>query len=356
MKVSFPHMGNYYPAFKSLMENLGCEVLVPPSTSRKTMELGARYAPEFSCLPFKINLGNYIEALDLGADVLFQAGRAGPCRYGLYGEVQKEILEDLGYNFRMQELFPEFSLFSFIKGLKGLNPEATIFQMAKAALITIKKINLIDEMEHLVRKLRAYEVKKGEADKVFTKALERVDEARTLREIRAARRRILKRFRAIKKDETRSPLKIAIVGELYVVMEPFSNSDIERKLGQMGVEVFRPLCLSQILRHVLFFWEYRDITRKGREFIDYELGAHGGHSVGHTVEFSKKDFQGVIHIYPLGCLPEVSARSILDKVREKLNIPLMHLSFDEQTGEAGIQTRLEAFIEMLERKKIVYSI
>jgi len=70
MKVSFPHMGNYYPAFKSLMENLGCEVLVPPSTSRKTMELGARYAPEFSCLPFKINLGNYIEALDLGADVV----------------------------------------------------------------------------------------------------------------------------------------------------------------------------------------------------------------------------------------------------------------------------------------------
>lgn len=351
MKVSFPHMGNYYPAFKSLIENLGCEVLVPPPTSKKTMELGAKYAPEFSCLPFKINLGNYIEALELGADVLCQAGGAGPCRYGFYGEVQKEILQDLGYNFRMQELFPEFGLFSFIKGLKSLNPEVSIFQMAKDALITIKKIDLIDEMEHLTRKLRAYEVKKGEADKVFARALKWVDEARTLKEIRGARKRIFKRFKAIKKDETRSPLKIGIVGELYVVMEPFSNLDIEKKLGEMGVEVFRPLCLSQIVRHALFSWQYRSITRKGKEFIDYELGAHGGHSVGHTVEFSQKNFQGVIHIYPFGCLPEVSARCILDKVREKLNIPLMHLSFDEQMGEAGMQTRLEAFIEMLERKR-----
>jgi len=353
MKISFPHMGSYYPAFKSLMENLGAQVLVPPPISKKTVELGTRYAPEFACLPFKINLGNFIEALNSGADVLFQAGRPGPCRYGFYGEVQKEILQNLGYNFRMQELFPGNSLLSFLKGLKGLNPDVTFPQILKAALITIKKINLIDEMEHLRRKLRAYEIKKGEADKVFEKALRWIEEAKSLKEIKNTRKKILKRFKTIERDETKLPLKIAIVGELYVVMEPFVNLNIEKKLGEMGVEVYRPLCLSEIIRQAVFFWEYQNITRKGKEFIDYELGAHGGHSVGRTVEFSKRGFEGVIHIYPLGCLPEVSARSILDKVREKLNIPLLHLSFDEQTGDAGMQTRLEAFVEMLERRRVI---
>jgi len=353
MKISFPHMGNYYPAFESLMEKLGCQALVPPPITKKTIELGTRYAPEFACLPFKINLGNFIEALNLGTDVLFQAGRRGPCRYGFYGEVQREILQNLGYNFRLQELFPGNSLFSFIKGLKGLNPDVTFSQILRAALITIKKINLIDEMEHLRRKLRAYEIKKGEVDGVFEKALKWLEEAKNLKELKGTRKRILKRFKAIKRDETKSPLKIAIVGELYIVMEPFANLDIEKKLGEMGVEVYRPLCLSEIIRQAVFFWEYRNVTRKGKEFIDYELGAHGGHSIGRTVEFSKSNFEGIIHIYPLGCLPEVSARTILDNVREKLDIPLLHLSFDEQTGEAGMQTRLEAFIEMLERKRII---
>jgi len=353
MKISFPHMGNYYVAFKSLMENLNCEAVLPPPISKKTIELGARYAPEFACLPFKINLGNFIEALNLGTDVLFQAGRPGPCRYGFYGEVQKEILQNLGYNFRMQELFPGNSLLSFIKGLKGLNSDVPLPQVIRAALITIKKINLIDEMEHLRRKLRAYEAKKGEADELFNAALRWVEEAKSLKEIKDIRKRIMKRFEAIKRDETKSPLKIAIVGELYVVMEPFANLDIEKKLGEIGVEVYRPLCLGEIIREAVFFWEYRSVTRKGKAFIEYELGAHGGHSVGRTVEFSKRNFEGVIHIYPFGCLPEVSARSILDRVREELDIPLLHLSFDEQTGEAGMRSRLEAFIEMLERRKVI---
>lgn len=352
MKISFPHMGNYHLALKGLMENLGCQVLVPPPISKNTIELGTRYAPEFACLPFKINLGNFIETLNLGTDVLFQAGRPGPCRYGFYGELQKEILQDLGYSFRMQELFPGNSMLSFVKGLKGLNPDVTFPQILRAAWVTVKKINLIDEMEHLRRRLRAYEIEKGEVEEVFEKALIWIEKARNLKGIKDTRKRILKRFKAIKRDETKSPMKIGIVGELYVVMEPFANLNIEKKLAEMGIEVYRPLCLSKIIRHAVFFWEYRNITQKGKEFIDYELGAHGGHSIGHTVEFSQKKFEGVIHIYPFGCLPEVSARSILNKVREKLDIPLLHLSFDEQTGEAGMQTRLEAFIEMLERKRV----
>ena len=36
---------------------------------------------------------------------------------------------------------------------------------------------------------------------------------------------------------------------------------------------------------------------------------------------------------------------------KKFNKPLLNLTIDEQTGEAGFITRLEAFVDMLFRKK-----
>jgi len=48
-------------------------------------------------VPFKYNLGNYLEALENGANFLVQAG--GGCRFGYYGEIQEQILRDIGYDF-----------------------------------------------------------------------------------------------------------------------------------------------------------------------------------------------------------------------------------------------------------------
>ena len=82
--VSFPHLGNYYIVFNYfLTKALKCKVIIPPGTTRKTIELGSKYSPDFVCVPFKYNLGNYIEALDMGANTLIQGG--GGCRYGYYG-------------------------------------------------------------------------------------------------------------------------------------------------------------------------------------------------------------------------------------------------------------------------------
>ncbi|WP_245984511.1 acyl-CoA dehydratase activase-related protein [Biomaibacter acetigenes] len=106
MKVTFPHMGNIYIPLKSFFESLGVEVVVPPPCSKKTLELGVKYSPEFACLPLKINLGNFIEALEDGADTIVMAGGIGPCRFGYYAEVQREILKDLGFEFNMVVLEP----------------------------------------------------------------------------------------------------------------------------------------------------------------------------------------------------------------------------------------------------------
>jgi predicted nucleotide-binding protein (sugar kinase/HSP70/actin superfamily) len=96
--ISFPHMGNYYIPMKYLLSHITkYEVMEAPSITKRTLEIGSKYSPDFVCIPFKYNLGNFIEALEKGANVLIQAG--GGCRYGYYAEVQEQILKDLGYEF-----------------------------------------------------------------------------------------------------------------------------------------------------------------------------------------------------------------------------------------------------------------
>ena len=71
--ISFPHLDNYYIPIKYLIEKITKQkVLVAPKITRKTLELGAKYSPDFVCAPYKYNLGNYLESLELGANVLLQ--------------------------------------------------------------------------------------------------------------------------------------------------------------------------------------------------------------------------------------------------------------------------------------------
>lgn len=73
--------------------------------------------------------------------------------------------------------------------------------------------------------------------------------------------------------------------------------------------------------------------------------------MGYTVEFARQSFDGIIQIGPLTCMPEIVAQSVLGQVGEQEGIPVMTMYFDEHSAAAGIQTRLEAFVDMLQRRK-----
>ena len=100
--VSFPHIGDYSYFVKPLIKNItNLKVQVAPPITKKTVEIGSKYSPDYVCLPFKYNLGNYIETLENGANILFQFG--GGCRYGNYAELQQTILKDLNYDFEFYQ-------------------------------------------------------------------------------------------------------------------------------------------------------------------------------------------------------------------------------------------------------------
>ena len=59
----------------------------------------------------------------------------------------------------------------------------------------------------------------------------------------------------------------------------------------------------------------------------------------------------MVQLGPFTCMPEIVARSILPAVSKAEGIPVLTFFFDEHSADAGIQTRLEAFVDLLERKK-----
>lgn len=102
MKVSFPHLGTLYVYFQPHINSLGLEAVVPPLTSKRTLDIGVRYCPEMICTPCKIIFGNHVEALERGADTLIMLGGLGACRLGYAVRSQQEKLRDLGFEFLLQ--------------------------------------------------------------------------------------------------------------------------------------------------------------------------------------------------------------------------------------------------------------
>ena len=82
MKVSFAHLGTAYVFLEPYLASLGLEVIVPHLTSKRTLDIGVRACPEMICAPCKLIFGNYVEALERGAERLIMLGGPNTCRLG----------------------------------------------------------------------------------------------------------------------------------------------------------------------------------------------------------------------------------------------------------------------------------
>lgn len=113
--------------------------------------------------------------------------------------------------------------------------------------------------------------------------------------------------------------------------------------GWVGQHVFQGLAQG--------YRSLKPYHHQAKPYLNHFVGGHGEETVGAAVHYAKQGYDGVIQLLPLGCMPEIVASSILPRIQEDYNIPIMTLTFDEHTGQAGVQTRLEAFMDLLERSK-----
>jgi len=355
MKITYPPFGDARIAIESLLKDLGHTIVPPPPSTNRTLSIGVKYAPEFACLPLKITLGNYIEAIEKGADTILMLGGIGPCRFGYYAEVQRRILKDLGYEVDWIILDLSSGWKNLFRSIKRLINGNSLIRAVRALNLAWEKVLAIDEIEKIARKARPFENYKGEVDNIVKEAHQRLEQARNTLEIRQVLEEYIERTdKIIDKDNLDNLVKIGIVGEFYVVLDHFTNFEIAKRLGEFGVWAENAFYIEEIVRIYFPLFKDKDIEERTKVALPYirrSVGGEGQRTIAHTIEFAERGFDGVIHLLPFTCMPEIVAEGVLERVSRDYNIPVLTLSIDEQTGLAGIVTRLEAFIDMLKTRK-----
>lgn len=357
MRTTFPHMGTLSLAMQALLEKLGLEVVMPPPITSRTLSLGAKYSPECVCLPFKVNIGNYIEAMELGADTVVMAGGIGPCRFGYYAELQREILSDLGLTAKMIVLEPPQGIVTELwSKISCLTRGHSFLSVARVFYFAWRLAKGLDTIEKTLHHVRALEKTRGLCDTIWSDAQSTIGQARTLRELWAAETRVKERIASLSLRSGGAPLRVGLVGEIYMLLEPKVNLGLAERLGYLGVEVHRSMFVSDwVTQHLVPDPRARILARKVREaakpYLRGHVGGHGLETIGHSVLFAEEGMDGIIQVLPLTCMPEIVAQSILPTVSQKYGVPILTLVLDEHAGETGLQTRLEAFVDMLCARK-----
>lgn len=348
LAISFPHMGEYGIVFTQLLRHLfpDAHVFAAPPITQRTVELGSRHSPDFVCSPFKYNLGNYIEALEQGANVLFQTGMG--CRYGYYGELQEQILRDLGYRFQFVCLSRERAQpLAACNRMRELGCMLPVPKMLYALLLACESIRAMDRYEYFMRENIGFETVPGSFEAVRKQLFGQIARADSLRDLQHAKSQCKRSAAKIKIDKPEHPLCVGVVGELYTLMEPFSNFYVERQLAKEGISVSRVMGVW----FLLFGKNHKKALHNSGRYLCYTVGANGVDSVSQSLAYARKGYDGIIHMKSFGCIPELNATPALMNLSRDWGIPILHLSFDSHTSETGIQTRLEAFADMIRIKK-----
>lgn len=357
-KISFPHMGTISYAWSAALRIIGCEPFIEPYTSKKALSLGTKHAPEAICLPYKLILGNFIEAIEGGTDYVAMITSPGCCRLGEYGKCIENALHDLGYEAKYLEL----QLYDGIKGMYNFLKEASgknnpaLF--GRAILVAILKVFLIDKLDNKLSYYRAREIHQGDAEKHYKKALKYIDEEDTVLGLKKAQRKVFDEMKQVEIDPNRDVLNVDITGEIYVVNDEFSNQGIEKELGRMGVQVRRSLTVSSFLKDAIIPKIFRKgethlqrADRLAKPYLMRDIGGDALECVSDVAYANERGIDGIIHISPFTCMPEIMSQNIFPAMRENCSIPILPLIMDEQTGRAGYITRIEAFVDLMRRRK-----
>lgn len=358
MKATFPHLGNVYIAVKALFDGLGIDYVIAPQNSSDALNIGSKYSPEEICLPFKIMIGNYIQAIESGADTIIIPGSCGPCRFGEYCELQMNIMKGLGYdlNFIVLDMPKDIGIKELLNRMAEIGSTSTINRLKKikAAKDAITVMHLIDETEALSRYLAGFEKNKGQCKNILHECKSSAIKCTNPNDMISLIKEYKNMLKYISVDINKNPLKIAIIGEIYTVIEPYSNFYIEDKLMDYGVSTKRCLTPSWWLKNMVLSpvkINSLKIKKASKKYLSLEIGGHARECIGEALMAHEEGFDGAIQILPLGCMPEIVSKSILPSISRDKDFPIMSLVVDDMTGEAGYITRVEAFIDLLERRR-----
>ncbi len=319
IRIGLPRALNYYEyhiLWRSFFGELGAAVIVSEPTTRATLQIATRVASADLCLPAKVYAGHLLELVDR-VDLLFVpslrrlAGSATHCS-NIVG------LPDLARSF----------LGDPSKVLEiDLDLDEGRLALAQAVWKAGRPLTW-----NPVQIARAAE-----------SAWIRHQEARNGPGFPARRQRPPSRTEPKRPSsrESTDRLTLALVGHPYLLQDPYVNLNLLRRLRKLGVRLLTPDMLSQ-----------GAADEAVRRLTGEAYWAYASSLVGAGLCFlGRGEIDGLVAVIAFGCAPDSGLAPVLAQAAREAGVPMLSLTLDEHSGDAGLITRIEAFVDLLERKK-----
>jgi len=303
MRIGVPRAFSFFrfhPAWTTFFEKLGAEVVVSPHTTRATLESGRSYALPDHCLPLKLFFGH---------------------AYSLIGKVDALLVPSI------HRLYHGSTNCANLIGL----PDILKSLMPDLPPLIAPNIDMSDGG----RAVWAMVLKEGSRFSYNPLLLREAMQAAWASYLRA---------RAAMLDMSLTPagfddpgekqrsdsnnLSVAVIGHPYNLYDPFVNHNLLSRLERLGVDPLTPERLGP--------WPTTDYWT-----FEYEL-------VGAAwLALERGDVAGCISVTAFGCGADAVMLEEVRKLTTNARIPFMNITLDEHSGEAGLLTRIEAFVDML---------
>ena len=323
MQIGIPRALSYYnffPFWYGFFSDLGIEIVLSDPTTKQTMSVGSSLVVPETCLPVKVYVGHILNLLDKGIDKIFVPS--------------------------IQSIAPKIYNCSKIRGLPDLirNVIKREFTMVEATLDkSEKKQGLYEFLAETVKPFGITDMEK--IKKASKKAWQVYNNFHVMTRSGFSYKKALKyaiEDKVVIAENTKTyPINIALIAHGYNLYDERVSMKIFDKLEKLDVKVYTAdqLTMEQMQEgikamHSKLYWAN-----------EYEITGAAAHFI------KDKNIDGIITINAFGCGPDSLMLERMDRFARKSNKPILNLSIDEQTGEAGFVTRIEAFVDMLYRKK-----
>lgn len=309
----------YFPLWEAFFLSLGAEVVVSPPTTKAILNRGLKHAPDDVCLPVKVAMGHVGELRDR-ADFIFLprmvSVAAGeyicPKFLGLpemVGQCINGLPPLISPDFNLYRRKSPSSFFAQVGSALGYSPWQVRAAYKRACRVQRQYMRLLESGLFPEEALVALS---GRGDAA------------------AASRRAA----------WGSPL-VAVIGHPYNIYDAFINMGLLEKLARRGVRVLtadnldeESVCRGAALLPKRLFWTL------------------GRRTVGAACHYLQEGrIEGMIHVSSFACGPDSLTGEIITRRAYRAGLPFLNLVLDEHSGEAGMLTRLEAFLDMVERRR-----
>ena len=331
----------YYPMWKAFFEDLGATVVVSDPTTKATLASGSARVVSETCLPVKVYCGHVLELVGRVDWVLVPAVRS----------LEPRVLncsKFLGLPDMVRAVLPEVPPL--------LDPEIDLDQRSSED----RDSRRLPAGSHIFpRALRSFHREIARVGRRFTRDAARIRAAAGRAwEAHLAYQRLMQEGRtppeAIARWEgseaagaegaqgagRRAAHVIALIGHPYNLYDDYITHGLLSRLRCLDIRVVTPgMASPEALRQGIL-----DLT--GQPYWTYEdevVGA-AGHYLGQA------GIDGLIAVGSFGCGPDSTLIDVVRRAARERGRPFMNLIIDEHTGEAGLVTRLEAFVDMLARR------